>query len=87
MRKPTFFTCENKCAEQIILIQNIDCWFPLEKSRRVGSNVYPKSMFSAKILKISDFSDEIFKFLQLKKSLWASGQVFIMQTEVSNWND
>ena len=49
----------------LFLLQNIDCGYSLE--RRGGSNVYPPSMFSAKIYKISKISNVIFSFLQLKK--------------------
>ena len=38
------------------LIQNIDCGYSLEPPRRGCFNVYPQSMFWAKILKISSFS-------------------------------
>ena len=37
----------------LFLLQNIDCGYSLEPPRRGGSNVYPQSMFSAKIRKIS----------------------------------
>ena len=29
----------------LLLLQNIDCGYPLEPPRRGGSNVYPQSMF------------------------------------------
>ena len=32
--------------------QNIDCGYPLETPRQVGSNEYPQSMFVSKIRKI-----------------------------------
>ena len=57
------------------LLQNIDCGYSLEPPRRGGSNVYPQSMFGAKIRKISFFFSRNFQFLHLKKSLyiaWAS---------------
>ena len=64
----------------LFLIQNIDCGYSLEPPRRGGSNVYPQSMFSAKIRKISA---ENFQFLKLKKSpfiAWASFRnVYIKQ--------
>ena len=37
----------------LFLLQNIDCGYSLEPPRRGGSNVYPQSMFRAKIRKIS----------------------------------
>ena len=37
----------------LFLLQNIDCGYSLEPPRRGGSNVYPQSMFWAKIRKIS----------------------------------
>ena len=36
----------------LFLLQNIDCGYSLEPPRRGGSNVYPQSMFWAKIRKI-----------------------------------
>ena len=59
----------------LLLLQNIDCGYSLEPSRRGGSNVYPQSMFRAKIRKKKYLSDEIFIFYNEKKSLyiaWAS---------------
>ena len=35
----------------LFLLQNIDCGYSLELSRRGGSNVYPQSIFGAKIRK------------------------------------
>ena len=50
----------------LFLLQNIDCGYSLEPPRRGGSNVYPQSMFGAKIRKkINFFSAENFHFLQL----------------------
>ena len=37
----------------LFLLQNIDCGYSLELPRRGGSDVYPRSIFLAKILKIS----------------------------------
>ena len=37
----------------LFLFQNLDCGYSLEPPRRGGSNVYPQSMFWAKIRKIS----------------------------------
>ena len=47
-----------------IFAPNTDCWYSLEPPRRGGSNVYPQSMFGAKIRKKYHFffSDEIFNF-------------------------
>ena len=39
----------------LFLLQNIDCGYSLEPPRGGGSNVYPQSMFGAKIRKISNF--------------------------------
>ena len=36
----------------LFLLQNIDCGYLLERTRRGGSNVYPQSLFCAKIRKI-----------------------------------
>ena len=36
-------------------LQNIDCGYSLEPPRRGGYNMYPQSMFWAKIRKISNF--------------------------------
>ena len=33
----------------LILLQNIDCGYSLEPHRRGGSNVYPQTMFCAKV--------------------------------------
>ena len=37
----------------LFLLQNIDCGYSLEPPRRDGSNMYPQSMFLAKIRKIA----------------------------------
>ena len=37
----------------LFLLKNIDCGYSLEPPRRGGSNVYPQSMFLAKIRNIS----------------------------------
>ena len=53
---------------------NIDCGYSLEPPHRGGSNVYPQSMFGAKIRKISKIYQQNFQFLNLKTSLliaWA----------------
>ena len=39
----------------LFLLQNIDCGYSLEPPRRGSSNVYPQSMFLAKIRKMSNF--------------------------------
>ena len=55
----------------LIFAPNIDCGYSLEPPQRGGYNVYPQSMFGAKIRKISFFfSTENFHFLRLKKSLY-----------------
>ena len=59
----------------LFLLQNIDCGYSLEPPRRGGSNVYPKSMFLAKIRKIKKKSNENFHFLQLTKiSVYCMGK-------------
>ena len=63
----------------LFLLQNIDCGYSLEPPQRGGSNVYPQSMFWAKIRKISKKnSAEKFKFLKLKNLCLLHGQVFVM---------
>ena len=59
------------------LPQNIDCGYSLEPPRWGGSNVYPQSMFCAKIRKISFFfSTENFHFLQLKQYVYIAWACF-----------
>ena len=79
--KPHFYSKTGVCRVYLFflfLLQSIDCGYSLEPPRRGGSNVYPQSMFGAKIRKISNFFYWKFPFfLQLKKSLymyiaWAS---------------
>ena len=36
------------CDIFLIFAQNIDCGYPLEPTRRGGSNEYPQSMFSTR---------------------------------------
>ena len=50
-------------------------------ARRGGSNVYPQSMFRAKIRKKKyTYSTAIFQFLQLQKKICIlNGSVFVMQ--------
>ena len=50
--------------------QNLDCLHSLEPPRSGGSNVYPQSVFRAKLLKISF----LMKILQLKKSVYCMGK-------------
>ena len=54
----------------LFLLQNIDCGYSLEPPRRGGSNMYPQSLFRAKIRKYQKFSTEFFHFLQFKKFLY-----------------
>ena len=55
------------------LIQNIDCGYSLELPRRGCFNVYPQSMFWAKILKISSFPMKLSIFAAEKYHIaWAS---------------
>ena len=49
-----------------------------EERRDKGSNVYPQSMFGAKIRKISFFSTENFHFYNFKNLCILHGYVFIM---------
>ena len=59
----------------LFLLQNIDCGYTLEPPRRGGSNVYPQSMFGAKIRKISKIFSGKFSIFKNEKSLfiaWAS---------------
>ena len=46
----------------LFLLQNIDCGYSLEPPRRGGSNVYPQSMFLAKLRKITFFPLKIIDF-------------------------
>ena len=48
-------------------LQNIYCGYSFEPPRRGGSNVYPQSMFGAKIRKIAKFSTENFIFFTILK--------------------
>ena len=66
----------------LFLLQNIDCGYSLEPHRRVGSNVYPQSMFNVfeekkrkyekNLLKIFNFYNLIIKICILH------GHVFVM---------
>ena len=58
----------------LFLLQSIDCGYSLESPHRDGSNMYPHSMFWAKIRKISN----IFKFYILRKIYILPGHVFVM---------
>ena len=60
----------------LFLLQNIDCGYSLEPPRRGGSNVYPQSMFGAKIRKYPKLSIENFQVLELKKSLYIAWTCF-----------
>ena len=51
----------------LFLLQNIDCGYSLELPRRGGSNVYPQTMFWAKIRKNLNFFHRNFQFLLVKK--------------------
>ena len=63
----------------LFLLQNIDCGFSLEPPCRGGSNVYPQSMFRAKIRKIyKKKPNENFPIVQLKNVHILHGQVFVM---------
>ena len=47
----------------LFLLQNIDCGYSLDSPLQGGSNVYPQSMFLAKIRKnIKTFPMKIFNF-------------------------
>ena len=67
----------------LFLLQNIDCGYSLEPPRRGGSNVYPQSMFWAKVRKISKNFCWIFSILTLRKIYKLHGRVFIMQVFLS----
>ena len=57
--KPHFYTVKLGFTGVYIIFlisaQNVDCGYSLEPPRRGGSNVYPQSMFCAKIRKTSEF--------------------------------
>ena len=63
----------------LFLLQNIDCGYLLEPARRGGSNVYPQSMFWAKIRKISKFLSENFHFCKQNIFYILHGRVFVMK--------
>ena len=73
----------------LFLLQNIDCGYSLEPPqleppRRGGSNMYPQSMFWAKIRKISKFISWKFSIFKAKKNLCLlHGHVFVMQCIIS----
>ena len=54
----------------LFLLLNIDCGYSLELPWRGGSNLYPQSVFGAKIRKYQNFSAINFQSLKLKKSLF-----------------
>ena len=59
----------------LFLLQNIDCGYSLEPTRRGGSNVYPQSMFWVKIRKISNIFDWKFSiFTGEKISVYVMGK-------------
>ena len=59
----------------LFLLQNIDCGYSLEPPRRGGSNVYPQTMFWAKISKNLKFFHRNFQFLLVKKiSVYCMGK-------------
>ena len=51
----------------LFLLQNIDCGYSSEPPHRGGSNLYPQSMFWAKIRKISTFFCQKFSFFTTLK--------------------
>ena len=62
----------------LFLLQNIDCGYSFEPPCRCGSNVYPQSMFRAKIRKISvkNCLERKFSFLEQKNFYILHGQIF-----------
>ena len=60
------------------LLQIIDCGYSLEPPLGGGSNVYPQSIFLAKVRKCQNFLLKIFKFYNLEKSIYYMG-VFSMK--------
>ena len=62
----------------LLLLQNLDCGYSLEPPPGGGSNVYPQSIFRAKIRKNikKKISAEIFQFLKLKKSQFIAWACF-----------
>ena len=69
------------------LLQDIDCGYSLGLPLQGGFNVYPQSMFSAKIRKYQNVSDDI-SFFTTKKSLCIlHGQVVVgLETGLSILN-
>ena len=64
----------------LFLLQNIDCGYSLEPPRQGGSNLYPQSMFCAKIRKISTISYRKFSFFyNLKNLCILHGHDFVMR--------
>ena len=66
----------------LFLLQNIDCGYSLEPPRRGGSNVYPQSMFWAKIRKLSKIFLWKLSIFDLKKLLYIIWACF--RNEMSN---
>ena len=65
------------CIIFLISTEKIDCGYRLEPSRRVGSNGYPQSMFSAEIRKnIRNFQGF---FFVVKISIYLKRRVFVME--------
>ena len=59
----------------IFVPKHRDCWYLLERPRLGGFNVYPQSMFRAKIRKISKiFLLKIFIFYIKKNSVYCMGK-------------
>ena len=74
--------CSGTSISLIFAPKHTDCGYSLEQPRQGGSNVYPQSIFLAKIRKISlfFFFNEIFIFFSYKKSLhnaWRSVRIFV----------
>ena len=67
----------------LFLLQNIDCGYSLEPPRRGGSNMYPQSMFWAKIRKnIKIFPMKSLIFTDEKNFCILHGQVFVMGSNI-----
>ena len=79
-REPHFYLVKLGFAEVylffLFLLQNIDCGYSLEPPRQGGSNVYPQSMFRAKIRKLSNKILTKFSIFDTEKNsvylAWAS---------------
>ena len=62
----------------LFLLQNIDCGYLLKPPGRGGSNMYPQSMFRAKIRKIKKNQMKIFISYNLKNLFILHEHVFVM---------